>query len=171
MSAGTLYSDLPGGGDVQIHHLAAGPLRIDSDMLNLDPGKLLVIGVVAILVLGPDRLPRVAKQVGAAWRSFSEFRHRMESQMREQLPDLPSTEDLARLTRSPSALLNHLSSMGTETAADTGTDTHTRTGPGAAVGEMTDQEPMVVAVPATPLVSVAPTFPPSLTGGLDANLN
>ena len=165
MSASTLYSDLLGVRDVQIHHLAARPLRIDPDMLNLDPGKLLVIGVVAILVLGPDRLPRVAKQVGAAWHSFNEFRHRMESQMREQLPDLPSTEDLARLTRSPSALLNHLSSMGPGPDAGTGTD-HV-----AAVGDITDAEPEVVAVPTAPLVSVAPTFPHSLTGGLDANLN
>ena len=47
-------------------------------MLNLDPGKLLVIAVVAIILLGPDRLPQVARQVGGAWRSFNEFRHRME---------------------------------------------------------------------------------------------
>ena len=34
-------------------------------MLNLDPGKLLVIGVVAIILLGPDRLPQVAKRSAA----------------------------------------------------------------------------------------------------------
>ena len=45
-------------------------------MLNLDPGKLLVIGVVAIILLGPDRLPQVARQIGGAWRAFNEFRHR-----------------------------------------------------------------------------------------------
>jgi sec-independent protein translocase protein TatB len=80
-------------------------------MFNLDPGKLLVIAVVAIILLGPDRLPQVARQVGAAWRSFNEFRHRMESEVRSSMPDLPSTSEIARLARSPSALLNHLSTM------------------------------------------------------------
>jgi sec-independent protein translocase protein TatB len=83
-------------------------------MLNLDPGKLLVIGVVAIILLGPDRLPQVARQLGGAWRSFNEFRHRMESEVRNTMPDLPPTSEIARLARSPSALLNHLSNMSSE---------------------------------------------------------
>jgi sec-independent protein translocase protein TatB len=80
-------------------------------MLNLDPAKLLVIAVVAIILLGPDRLPQVARQVGAAWRSFNEFRHRMEAEVRDTMPDLPPTHEIARLARSPSALLNRLSAM------------------------------------------------------------
>jgi TatA/E family protein of Tat protein translocase len=68
-------------------------------MLNLDPGKLLVIGVVAIILLGPDRLPQVARQLGGAWRSFNEFRHRMESEVRNTMPDLPPTSEIARLAR------------------------------------------------------------------------
>jgi sec-independent protein translocase protein TatB len=86
-------------------------------MLNLDPGKLLVIAVVAIILLGPDRLPQVARQVGGAWRSFNEFRHRMETEVRSSMPDLPATSEIARLARSPSALLNHLSSMSTNEEA------------------------------------------------------
>jgi sec-independent protein translocase protein TatB len=80
-------------------------------MFNLDPGKLIVIGVVAIILLGPDKLPQFARQVGGAWRTFNEFRHRMESEVRSSMPDLPPTSEIARLARSPSALLNHLSSM------------------------------------------------------------
>jgi len=80
-------------------------------MFNLDPGKLLVIAVIAIILLGPDRLPQVARQLGGAWRSFNEFRHRMETEVRSTMPDLPSTSEIARLARSPSALLNHLSTM------------------------------------------------------------
>src|ERR1700679_2521714 len=87
-------------------------------MFNLDPGKLLVIGVVAIILLGPDRLPQVARQVGGAWRSFNEFRHRMESEVRNTMPDLPPTSEIARLARSPSALLNHLSNMSTDEEPD-----------------------------------------------------
>jgi len=87
-------------------------------MLNLDPGKLLVIGVVAIILLGPDRLPQVAKQIGGAWRTFNEFRHRMETQVRDTMPDLPDTSEIARLARSPSALLNHLSNMASDEEPD-----------------------------------------------------
>ena len=90
-------------------------------MFNLDPAKLLIIAVVAVILLGPDKLPQVARQVGGAWRSFNEFRHRMETEVRGSIPDLPSTTDIARLARSPSALLNHLSTMdgkGEDTAAE-----------------------------------------------------
>lgn len=83
-------------------------------MLNLDPAKLLIIAVVAIILLGPDKLPQVARQVGGAWRSFNEFRHRMETEVRNSIPDLPASHEIARLARSPSALLNHLSNMGSD---------------------------------------------------------
>jgi Sec-independent protein translocase protein TatA len=77
-------------------------------MFNLDPSKLLVIAIVTIIVLGPDRLPQFARQIGGAWRSFSEFRQRMESQVRSSVPDLPSTTELLDYARSPTALLNRL---------------------------------------------------------------
>jgi Sec-independent protein translocase protein TatA len=86
-------------------------------MLNLDPSKLLVIGMVVIIVLGPERLPHVARQIGGAWRSFSEFRQRMESEVRSSLPDLPSTTELASYARSPSALLNRLASTPVDDGA------------------------------------------------------
>jgi len=86
-------------------------------MFNLDPGKLLVIAVVAIILLGPDRLPQVARQIGGAWKSFNEFRHRVESEVRNTVPDLPPTSEIARLARSPSALLHHLSTMSEQDEA------------------------------------------------------
>jgi sec-independent protein translocase protein TatB len=81
-------------------------------MFNLDPAKLLVIAVVAVILLGPDKLPQVARQAGAAWKTFNEFRHRMESEVRGSIPDLPSSAEIAHLARSPTALLNRLSAMG-----------------------------------------------------------
>jgi sec-independent protein translocase protein TatB len=92
-------------------------------MLNLDPGKLLVIAVVAVILLGPDKLPHVARQVGGAWRSFNDFRQRMETEVRSSIPDLPSTTDIARLARSPSALLTHLSNMGPDAGSGSASDT------------------------------------------------
>src|SRR6202042_802425 len=108
-------------------------------MLNLDPAKLLVIAVVAIILLGPDKLPQVARQVGGAWRSFNEFRHKMEAEVRSNMPDLPSTSEIARLARSPSALLDHLSNMSPEEqkAAEAEADGTTTT---AAAAESTVSE-------------------------------
>jgi Sec-independent protein translocase protein TatA len=72
-------------------------------VLDLDPTTLFVIAVVSILLLGPNRLPEVARQVGTAWRMVSDFRHRMEAEMRKTGPDLLPSSDISRLARSPHA--------------------------------------------------------------------
>lgn len=41
-------------------------------MGNLGLAELLVIFVIALLVIGPRRLPEVARGLGQAWRSFQE---------------------------------------------------------------------------------------------------
>ncbi|HEY6473381.1 MAG TPA: twin-arginine translocase TatA/TatE family subunit [Acidimicrobiales bacterium] len=122
-------------------------------MFNLDPGKLIVIAVVAIILLGPDKLPQFARQVGGAWRAFNEFRHRMESEVRSTMPDLPPTSEIARLARSPSALLNHLSTMSSddeETATSGEVTASTVDGPVAAgangAGETTGEDVEATAV-------------------------
>jgi sec-independent protein translocase protein TatB len=119
-------------------------------VLNLDPAKLLVIAVVAVILLGPDKLPQVARQVGAAWRSLNEFRHRMESEVRSSIPDLPSSTDIARLARSPSALLNHLSNMAQDGTADPATS-----------ADPPGDESTVGASPAEPPPASATYAPPS----------
>jgi sec-independent protein translocase protein TatB len=76
-------------------------------MLDLSPAKLLIIAIVAVILLGPDKLPQVARQAGAGWRKLRDFHQRVESEVRDNIPDLPSTQEIARLARSPVALLNH----------------------------------------------------------------
>jgi len=89
-------------------------------MFNLDPTKLLIVGVVAVLVLGPDKLPHFARQVGDLWRSLNEMRHRVETEVRAKLPDLPPATEIAHLARSPVALIDRLSTMapGSEGVTD-----------------------------------------------------
>src|SRR6516162_611109 len=116
-------------------------------MFNLDPAKLLVIAIVGIILLGPDKLPNVAKQAGAAWRSFNEFRHRMESEVRNTVPDLPPTSEIARLARSPSALLHHLSTLSSEEGADEAPDGSFQP-PGGAAGTAPAGEPASAPAPA-----------------------
>lgn len=141
-------------------------------MFNLDPGKLLIIAVVAVILLGPDKLPQVARQLGAAWRSMNEFRHRMEAEVRGSIPDLPSTAEIAHFARSPTALLNRLSTLSDDS------------GSASANGVVGDAD---VSVPdGTPIEPFAagsapmPTPPPTVTSAVtpidagafgDPNLN
>jgi sec-independent protein translocase protein TatB len=138
-------------------------------MLNLDPAKLLVIGVVAIILLGPDKLPQVARQVGGAWRSFNEFRHRMEAEVRSTIPDLPSSTDIARLARSPSALLDHLSTMGTSRDTDPATEGATGNGDGG--GAVPDGAPIAPFPPGTGVPGRQLSSPPEVTTSGDPSLN
>jgi sec-independent protein translocase protein TatB len=141
-------------------------------MFNLDPAKLLVIGVVAVILLGPDKLPQVARQVGGAWRTFNDFRHRMESEVRNSIPDLPSSTDIARLARSPSALLNHLSNMAPEeeagTAAAGSVTASTASAPGLGDDALPDGAPIMPFASATepsPPPPPPPTPPPPPQAG------
>lgn len=65
----------------------------------LDPEKILVVLVIALVVLGPEKLPRVARQLGAAWRELTRFRDKVEAEVRGALPDV----DLPRIPTRPSA--------------------------------------------------------------------
>lgn len=78
-------------------------------MISLSPVKLLVIAAVIMLLMGPDKLPEIAHRVGSSWRALKRLQERMESEVREAIPDLPSTSDIARIVRSPVSLLNQLS--------------------------------------------------------------
>ncbi|MCL4448385.1 MAG: twin-arginine translocase TatA/TatE family subunit [Actinobacteria bacterium] len=57
-------------------------------MFNLDPTKVIIILVVALIVLGPERLPHIAKQLGGFWGDFKRFRQRLESEVKTVLPDI-----------------------------------------------------------------------------------
>jgi TatA/E family protein of Tat protein translocase len=74
----------------------------------LSPAKLLVILVVALVVLGPDKLPKVARQIGSLWGDFRKFRTRLESEVRGNFPDLPSTETITHAVLSPLSFLDTL---------------------------------------------------------------
>lgn len=65
----------------------------------LDPVKILAVLVIALIVLGPEKLPRVARQLGAAWHELTKFRDKVEQEVREAIPDL----DLPRIPPRPGA--------------------------------------------------------------------
>jgi|ERR1700722_969454 len=75
----------------------------------LSPIKIMVIVAVVLLLMGPDKLPEVAHRLGSSWRALKRLQERVESEVRDAIPDLPSTGDIARIVRSPVNLLNQLS--------------------------------------------------------------
>ncbi|MGH9080637.1 MAG: Sec-independent protein translocase subunit TatA/TatB [Acidimicrobiales bacterium] len=88
----------------------------------LSPAKVLVILVVALIVLGPDKLPKLAKQIGSLWGDFRRFRQRLESDVRTSFPELPSTDRIAQAVRAPLSFLDDLADAhGTENEATSGT--------------------------------------------------
>jgi len=70
-------------------------------MFSLNPEKLFIVFIVAMVLLGPDKLPKLARQVGTGWAKVKAFQERMESEVRETMPDLPSSRDIARMARPP----------------------------------------------------------------------
>jgi Sec-independent protein translocase protein TatA len=151
-------------------------------VLSLSPAKILLVLVVGVIVLGPDKLPRVARQIGAVWGDLRKWRERIETEVRGTFPDLPSTVDVAHAVRSPLSFLDKLAdaherdqSKGEEQAAAS---------PGEPVAEATkaeprstggDKEPGTVARRASRSAGTAGTVrpPPGLWSDVanDPNLN
>jgi sec-independent protein translocase protein TatB len=77
-------------------------------VFGLSPVRLVIIAVVALIVLGPDKLPQVARQAGSLWHTLRSLQQRVEDEIREVAPDLPRSSDLVRYARSPVSLLNQL---------------------------------------------------------------
>lgn len=74
-------------------------------MLNLGTGELLVIFLVALLVLGPTKLPEAARQAGKMMaelrRLSSGFQDEMHRAMREPTPTLPPLPEAAAAPAEP----------------------------------------------------------------------
>jgi Sec-independent protein translocase protein TatA len=76
---------------------------------NLDPEKLLVLLVIALLVLGPNRLPSTARMMGELWREISEVRAQVNRELHRALP----YRSIAR-RGVPGALSSFLSGLANE---------------------------------------------------------
>jgi sec-independent protein translocase protein TatB len=77
-------------------------------VLDLSPTKLIIIFVVVIVLLGPKRLPQIARQLGAGWRKIVGFQQQIERELHESMPDMPSSQDIVRFARSPVSMLHRL---------------------------------------------------------------
>ena len=77
-------------------------------MFSLSPIKIVFLVALVLIILGPDKLPEVTRQVGAAWRKLKELQQKIETEVRDVVPDLPKSADLLRMARSPINILNQL---------------------------------------------------------------
>jgi len=123
-------------------------------VFDLSPLKILVIVVVILLLLGPDKLPETAHRLGLAWRSLKNIQEKVESEVRDAIPDLPSTSDIARMARSPVTLLNQLADQ-----AEARTNS-TKEG-AAAPPTVPDESAPPLITPPTPVRRTESSTPPS----------
>ena len=117
--------------------------------------KIFIIVAVVVLLLGPDKLPEVAHKLGTTWQSLRIFQQRVETEVREALPDLPSTGDIARMARSPLNVLNKL--------ADRAENSESRE------GSTNKQAPSPASTLITPLANPPVAPPPAPTGNISAD--
>lgn len=74
-------------------------------MFDLSPSKLLVLAIVAIIVVGPDRLPGLARDAARLYRTLREMATGVQTQLRDELGpefadlDLRSLDPRAAVTR------------------------------------------------------------------------
>ena len=66
---------------------------------------MIIISAV-LLLLGPDKLPEVARKLGSSWQSLKQLQQKIETEVREAIPDLPSSGDIVRIVRNPVHLLD-----------------------------------------------------------------
>lgn len=131
-------------------------------MLNLDPAKVLVVLVVALVVLGPDKLPRAARQLGAAWNQLRRWRARLEDEVRGTFPDLPPASTIGEAVRSPLRFLDRLA------------DEHDGAGPSDGSGQPGAAAPpasgRAVPDPSAPAHAAVPPRPGAVPAG-DPSMN
>jgi Sec-independent protein translocase protein TatA len=63
-------------------------------MFSLDPAKLLLIAVVALVVLGPDKLPAAARKISSLLKDLQKLRASLEIEAKKFTGDLPLGDEL-----------------------------------------------------------------------------
>src|SRR5437870_12036662 len=81
----------PGVPRTQGYDGAGNHLRSDLSMLNIGTPELLVILIIALLVVGPQRLPELSRQLGRGRRGFRRTRDAWKAMVKLDLntPDRP----------------------------------------------------------------------------------
>jgi sec-independent protein translocase protein TatB len=121
----------------------------------LDPVKILAVLVIALIVLGPEKLPRVARQLGAAWHELTKFRDKVEQEVREAIPDL----DLPRLPARPGvAMAGFIADLTAPIKAGPSPSTGVPAGDGGDAPELAPPGTAAFPSPRSPVPAAAPVL-------------
>ena len=150
-------------------------------MFDIDSGKLLIIGIVALVVIGPKELPGVLRQVGNALgkvrRMAAEFQCQFmeamrESELEELKKDVQKMSDSANFTNfdplaDVKSQLQEVSSQVESSLNAPVAPVETADLPAPEITSIPDPDPMaqVAAPEAIPEASPAPDHAPLKTGG------
>ncbi len=110
-------------------------------MGGLDPAKIFVVLIIALIVLGPERLPGAARQMGGAWRELNKLREKFEEEVRSAVPDL----DISKIPTSPSrAVTGYLSGLvsGLSDTSATSASAATTSASGSVAESMEEAPPL-----------------------------
>lgn len=99
--------------------LAAGergalPRRVCYDprvMFNIGPGELIVILIVALVLLGPDKLPEVARTVGKGMRELKRATEDLKDQVETEFYKLDDNKPRSPILRAPPGLRAPVTSL------------------------------------------------------------
>lgn len=84
---------------------------------NLGMWEIIAIAVIALIVLGPHKLPEAARQIGRFMSEFRRVSQNLQSDFRDAIEDplLKPAQDLAELAREPA---QQLKSLATDAIAE-----------------------------------------------------
>jgi len=85
-------------------------------MFDIGFWELCVIGAVVLLVIGPERMPEVAKQIGYWTTRARRTVNQLRNEMRNELNSLP-TEQINKAKQSMNAISKDVASMGADLSA------------------------------------------------------
>ncbi|MGH9069762.1 MAG: Sec-independent protein translocase subunit TatA/TatB [Acidimicrobiales bacterium] len=140
-------------------------------MGDITPVKILIVAVIALLVLGPEKLPEMTRKAGKAWADFRRFRENMTTQVRDTVGDVPGFSELTQLTKltnvgikstiasSVTAAMSAPPASASPTAASLTSASLTSAPPASAISspaEPTDREPVPTEAAAAPQVVPRP---------------
>lgn len=62
------------------------------DFLGIGPIELLVVLIIALIVVGPERLPHIAQSVGKTMRDLRAMSQGLTAELQQELAQIPSIE-------------------------------------------------------------------------------
>jgi sec-independent protein translocase protein TatB len=137
-------------------------------VFNLSGSELVFLVLIALVVLGPDKLPEAMRKAGKAYADFkrmtSGFQSEMKSVLDEPLRELRETAEMAKqaasfdinpLSKTPDKptnnITNNVTTNNITTGINSGVDSHPhQTGVGPTDRTATQATPVVAAAPAAP---------------------